>query len=99
MHGEIPGHAPYNLGVRGMSNDGSASNSQSREDIRVFTISVRSLVEVHEIHIDGIPGDLNIGLNCHVQQGLRENLHPPNPHFCGAEGIHPGDDAQHLIAR
>ena len=52
-----------------------------------------ALVEVHEIHIDGRPGDVSIELGVQVEQGFMEDAQSADPHFCRGEGMHPGDDA------
>ena len=82
-----------------MTDDGRASQAQARQDVGVFAVTVRRLVQVHEVHVDAVPGDLDIGLGCQVQQGLAQDLEAADPHLRGAEGVHPGDDAKDAVVR
>ena len=82
-----------------MTDHGGASQAQAREDVRVFAVTVRRLVQVHEVHVDAVPGDLDIGLGRQVQQGLAQDLEASDPHLRGAKGVHPGDDAEDTVVR
>ena len=82
-----------------MTDDRGASQAQAREDVGVFAVTVRRLVQVHEVHVDAVPGDLDIGLGRQVQQGLAQDLEASDPHLGGAEGVHPGDDAEDAVVR
>ncbi len=55
-----------------------------------FPVSVRTLVEVHEIHIHGVPGNLFIELRMEMQQRLVKRLQSMDPHFGRGESVHPG---------
>ena len=63
----------------------------------VFTVSVRCLIEVHEIHIDLIIGKLLIGLCMQVQKRLSEFLQALDPHLGGREGMHPCDHTYAVV--
>ena len=82
-----------------MTDDRGASQAQAREDVGVFAVTVRRLVQVHEVHVDALPGDLDISLGRQVQQGLAQDLEAADPHLRGAEGVHPGDDAEDAVIR
>ncbi len=61
-------------------------------DKAVFSVPVCGLIQVHEIHIDRIPGDVAVELRVQVQKGplvLHESL---DPHLGRRERVHPGDD-------
>jgi hypothetical protein len=68
-------------------------------DVAELAVAVRGLVEVHEVHVDLRPGQLDIGLGVQVQQRLAERVEPGDPHLGGGEGVHPGDDAHAGVAR
>ena len=59
-------------------------------------IAVGALVQVHEVHIDGVPGNIGVVLCVEVEQGLLKSLQTLDPHLGGAEGVHPGDDTYAL---
>ena len=82
-----------------MTDDRGAGQAQAREDVRVFAVPVRRLVQVHEVHVDAVPGDLDIGLGRQVQQGLAQDLEASDPHLRGAERVHPRDDAEDAVVR
>ena len=56
-----------------------------------------SLVLVHEVHIDGVIGKLLVVLRRKVAHGLLQHLQPLDPHFCGREGMAPGDDTDAVV--
>jgi len=66
------------------------------DDVSEFPVSMRALVEVHEVHVNGFPGNFFVKLSVQVQQGLLEILQPVNPHFGWREGMHPGDNTDAL---
>jgi len=73
-----------------------AGFAQTTGDVTEFAVSVGTLVEVHEVHVHGGPGDLFVVLGVQVQQGLLEVHQPMNPHLGGRERMHPGDDTDAL---
>jgi hypothetical protein len=60
-------------------------------------VAVSALVEVHEVHIHGLPGNFCIILSVEVEQGLLEILQTLNPHLGGRECVHPGDHTYALL--
>ncbi|MNE55251.1 hypothetical protein D3C80_1500770 [compost metagenome] len=66
-------------------------------DEAVLTVTMRSLVEVHEIHVDGCPRNALIVLGSQVQKRLLQQLGAADPHFGRGEGVHPGDYTGNLV--
>lgn len=56
------------------------------------------LVEVHEVEVDLVPGQLDIGLGVQVEQRLAQRVQPGDPHLRRAEGVHPGDHPDHVVS-
>ena len=55
------------------------------------------LVQVHEVHVDLVVGDLLVVLGRQMAVGLLEIGKPVDPHFAGREGVAPGDDSGALV--
>ena len=66
-------------------------------DMSELDVSVGALVQVHEVHIHRLPGDLGIILCVEVEERLLQILQTLDPHLGGAEGVHPGDDTYALL--
>ena len=62
-------------------------------DVPKLPVSVRRLIEVHEIHINTLPWNGRIELRMQMAKRFLQLLQTPYPHFCRREGVHPGDDA------
>ena len=60
-------------------------------------VSVSALVEVHEVHVDFVPGDFGVVLGVEVEERLLQLLQTLDPHFGGREGVHPSDDTHTLV--
>ena len=67
-------------------------HTQPGGDEAVFPVTVGSLVQVHEVHIDFFIGDLQIVLGGEVAIGLLQIHKAVDPHLGGREGVAPGDD-------
>ena len=76
-----------------VSYHGLVALAHAREDMAELAVTVGALVEVHEVHVHGVPGNLLVELGMEMQQGLAQALHSVYPHLRGREGVHPGDDA------
>ena len=50
-------------------------------NVAEFTVTVSRLVQVHEVHIHGIPRNFFVELNMEVQQRLLQFLQTVNPHL------------------
>ena len=55
------------------------------------------LVEVHKVHVNGVPWNLCIILGVEVEEGLLQSLKTFDPHLGRREGVHPGDDTHTLL--
>ena len=80
-----------------MAEDDLTTNSHTRKDEAKLAVTVSRLVEVHEVHVDSVPRNLEVMLSGELQQWLLEFLEATNPHLCWGEGVHPGDDAEHVL--
>ncbi len=70
-----------------------AAYTHAGADVAKLAVAVGTLVEIHEVHVHGLPGYLGVILCMEVEQGLGENLQSVYPHLGGREGVHPCDDA------
>ena len=58
-----------------------------------FAVTMRSLVEIHEIHVDGFPREVAIKLGVQVNKRLAQIGQATDPHFSRRESMHPQDQA------
>ena len=54
-----------------------------------FPVAVSRLVQIHEIHVNGIPGDIPVKLCVEVKKGLAQYRKSLCPHFCRRKCMHP----------
>ena len=73
-----------------------ALDSHTGYDMSIFPVAVRGLIFIHEIHVDGIVGNLLVELSVKMTQRLSVLLQAQNPHLGRGEGVHPGDHARAL---
>ena len=73
-----------------------ASHAHAGADVSELDVAVRRLIEVHEVHVHGVPRNLGVVLSVEVQERLVQLLQALNPHLGGRECVHPGDDADTL---
>ena len=66
------------------------------EDVGIFPVSMSTLIQVHEVHVHGVPRNLLVVLGMEVQKRLAESLEAPDPHLGRRESVHPGDDSDAL---
>ncbi len=85
------------LGVFPIADNSLAGLTQTREDMSILTVTMSTLVEIHEVHIHGLIRDLLVVLCVEMEQRLAENLHTLDPHLSGREGMHPADDTYALV--
>jgi len=81
-----------NLGILPVADNDLSRSPKSCVDKSVLPIPVRRLIQVHKIHIDGIPGDIAVELCVQVQKGLLIFQKTTNPHLGGRKRVHPSDD-------
>ena len=84
-------------GIGHVADNGLAGDSETGLDVAELAVPVRGLVEVHEVHVDGGPGQFDVCLGVQVQQGLSQQVEAGDPHFGRAERVHPGDDTDHSV--
>lgn len=81
LHALVDGVANHNLPV----------HAHARQDVREFSVTMSSLIEVHEVHVNGCPGQRLPGLSVQVQQWLAKQDEDIDTHFGRREDLHPGD--------
>ena len=59
----------------------------------MLPVSMRRLVQVHEIHIDLVIGDIPVILRHKMAVGLPQNLQTVDPHLAGRKSVAPGNQA------
>ena len=74
-------HPPPNLCILPMAGHYFPFNSHAGMNVPMLSIPMSRLVQVHVIHIDGIPGDSHIELGMEMQDRFSIGGQPPNPHF------------------
>ena len=90
--GPHPGRDPaLNVRVRPVAHHHLALHTQPGENVAVLPVPVGRLVFIHEVHVNGVVGDLAVELGVQVQQGLAVLLKSQNPGFGRGKGVHPGD--------
>ena len=87
------GEAVEGMGIFPVAGDHFTIEAHAAHDEAEFPVAVCALVKVHEIHIDLVPGDVPVELGMQVKEGFVENAESADPHFCGGESMHPGNDA------
>ena len=80
-----------------IANNHFATNTHASADMAKLTVAMSGLVQVHEIHIHGIPWNFLVVLSVQVEQGLLQLLQSMYPHLGRREGVHPGDDTHALV--
>ena len=77
--------------------DGLAGHAQAGRDVAELAVAVRGLVEVHEVEVDGVPRQLDVGLRVQVQQRRAQRVEAGDPHLGRRERVHPGDHADDRV--
>ena len=96
--GPRPGrHLVDDARVGHVADDGLPAQRQPGLDVAELAVAVRGLVQVHEVEVDVGPRQRDVGLRVQVEQRLVEGAEPGDPHLGRAEGVHPGDDADHGV--
>ena len=86
-------HALLHALVAPMAGDHLALDAHAGDDVAVFAVAMGGLVLVHEVHVDGVVGDLLVELRVQVQKRLAVLAQARDPALGRGEGVHPGDDA------
>ena len=85
-------------GIGPVTNHNLAAQTHTCANVAEFTVAMSALVEVHEVHVHGIPRNFGIILSVEVEHGLVELLQTVNPHLCGRESVHPSDHTDAGVA-
>ena len=92
-HAGPDGDAALGFGALPVADHDFARDAHPGADVPELDVAVGALVEVHEIHVDLVPGDLGVVLGMEMEQRLAQVLQALDPHLGRREGMHPGDDA------
>ena len=96
-HARPYGNSLLSLGALPVTDNNLAGNTHAAADMTELDVAVSRLVEVHEVHVDGVPWEVSIILGVEVEQRLLQCLQTLDPHLGGREGVHPGDDTHALL--
>jgi hypothetical protein len=90
-----PGGQPLpHLGVGAVPDDDLPSQAHAGVQEARLAVAVGGLVEVHEVHVDGVPGQVAVVLGVQVAERLGQRREAGDPHAGGGEGVHPQDQAR-----
>src|SRR5690606_22728729 len=70
-----------------------AAQTHARHNKPELAVAVCALVQVHKVHINGLPGNILVELRVQVKQRFVQNLKTPDPHPGWREGVHPGNES------
>ena len=85
-------NAAQSFFVAPMAHDHLPLKSHAGDNMAILPIPVGRLVLIHEIHVDGIIGNLQIELGMKMTQRLAVLLQSQNPRLCRGKGVHPCND-------
>ena len=74
-----------------VADDDFAAQTHARADEAELPPAVRGLVQIHKVHIDGIPGNVPVELGVELGEGLLQGHQAGDPHFGRGKGVHPRD--------
>ncbi len=77
------GDTCYGGGVRDVSDHGLTRYAQAGLDVAELSITVRGLIEVHEIHVDLGPRKRHVRLGVQMQQRRPQGIQTGDPHLRG----------------
>ena len=60
-----------------------AGDTHTGADVSELDIAVRTLVQVHEVHVHRLPGNLSVVLGVEVEHRLLQLLQTLDPHLSG----------------
>ena len=58
-----------------------AFSTHTCADVAVLAVAVGTLIEIHKVHINGIPGNVTVELSIKVKIGLHHFRNARDPHF------------------
>ena len=91
------GEALYNLFILPVPGDDLPGHPQTGGDEAVLPVPMGRLIQIHEVHVDLLVGDLHIVLGGQMAVGLLEGCQAVNPHLRRRECMAPGDDTRDFI--
>ena len=85
--------AVLNLRVGPMADDDLARETHAGVDEARLPVAVRRLVQVHEVHVDRVPGQITTELGMEMDERLLKRVQPAHPHLRRRKRVHPEDEA------
>ena len=74
-----------------MADNDFACETHAGVDEARLPVAVRRLVQVHEVHVDRVPGQVTTELGMEMDERLLQRVQPAHPHFRGRKRVHPED--------
>ena len=85
--------AVLDLGVGPMADDDFARETHAGVNEARLPVAMRGLVQVHEVHVDRVPGQVAIELGVKMDERLLKRVQPAYPHFRRRKRVHPEYEA------
>ena len=85
------------LSILPVANDHFATEPHARVDEPGLAITVRGLVEVHEVHVDRSPRQIAVELSMEVNKRFAQGVEPADPHLRRGKRVHPEDEARAVL--
>ena len=76
------GYALLSLLALPVANDNLAGNTHAAAYVTELDVTMSRLVQIHEVHVDGVPGKLSVVLSVEVEKRLLQSLKTLDPHLC-----------------
>jgi hypothetical protein len=86
-----------NLRILPKAHDDLAFHAHPSSDEAELAIAMSGLVQIHEVHIDGRPGQLLVELRMQVEQRPVKGAQAGNPHASGRKGVHPSNQSDAIL--
>ena len=87
----------YNVLVLIVACNDLALDAEPCADEPELAVAVRRLVEVHEVHVDAVVGELLVELRVQMEHWLFQGFQRSYPHLGRRECVHPHDNAYALL--
>ena len=84
--------AVLNFRIGPMAHDDFAGQTHARVHEARLPVAMRRLVQVHEVHVDRVPGKVTIELGMEMRERLMKPVQPAHPHFRRRKCMHPKNE-------
>ena len=76
-----------------MADDDFTRETHARVNEARLPVAMRRLVQVHEVHVDRVPGQVTTELGMEMHERLLQRVQPAHPHLRWRERVHPKNEA------